>query len=72
MKIIQIIPADNWRAVYKSDGAEPAPSDEILVCWALVDSEPKVIGTEIRGMVADGSMIIFADDAKNFAGYRCV
>lgn len=72
MKILQIMPADNWRAVYKSDGTEPAPSDEQLVCWALVDMEPEASGEEVRGMIADGSRIYFADEDKNFSHYWCV
>lgn len=70
MRILQIIPADNWRAQYS---AESGALDDVLICWALVDGEGEdFIGQEVRGMVADGSMITFADEIKEFVGYRYV
>ena len=35
-KVLHLLPADGWRAVYS--GSDGAPNLDRLVCWALVDS----------------------------------
>ncbi len=65
-KILQIIPADGWAAVYQIEkNKELVP----LVCWALVREEE---GTEhVVGMVVeDGNLIAEAADAENFSHYK--
>ena len=34
-RVLQLLPADGWRAVYA--GADGEPFGETLVCWALVE-----------------------------------
>ncbi len=67
-KIIQIIPADGWSAVYaekKEDGIY-LPFFMPLACWALIeekDGERRVVGL-------DGpDYIDSAEDSCNFLGY---
>lgn len=66
MKILQIIPAPNWFAVYKGEFIE---DEQPLVCWALIDTAPEGVGEEIRGMTAEGKLVDFADMPINFDRY---
>src|SRR5215470_11913977 len=63
MKILQIIPATDWYAIFDNAGMELSNP---LVCWALVQEEDG--DTAIRGMVADsdGAIIEAADKMNNF------
>ncbi|NLK87807.1 MAG: hypothetical protein GX279_09985 [Clostridiaceae bacterium] len=64
-KILQIIPADRWRAVYSgSNGEFSAP----LACFALVEENGL---TYVEGMEAHGGCTVeFCDDIESFIGYE--
>jgi hypothetical protein len=68
MKILQIIPAEGWSAIYADGDGEIFVMP--LVCWALVESA-NVDGEEIIGMTADDSHITDASD-DNLLGYAKV
>jgi len=63
-KIIQIMPAPGWGAVFNADEGEQYV--EPLVGWALVQDEPA--GTRIVGLVASDKVDI-ADTLPDFGGY---
>ena len=67
MKILQIIPATDWYAIFDNAGMELSNP---LVCWALVQEEDG--DTAIRGMVADsdGAIIEAADKMNNFKRFQ--
>uniref|UniRef100_UPI000D36B3AB hypothetical protein n=1 Tax=unclassified Variovorax TaxID=663243 RepID=UPI000D36B3AB len=71
VKILQIMPADGWVAVY--DGGDEGEMEEPLACFALVSVDyrngdgPQ---TEVRGMAPDGKAMAFAEDAENFVTIR--
>lgn len=63
MKIVQIIPADGWSAVFSS--ATETKTSERLVCWALTEA-----GT-VHGMVAiKGNAPELAEEVDNFIEYH--
>lgn len=67
-RILQIIPADGWLAVYDHtlgdiDDLRTRP----LVCWALVEDQT---GTTVVGMDAD--VIAGLQESGRFAGYARV
>ena len=67
-KIIQIISADNWRAVYLSK-EPPYYSVDVVACWALVEipDEEEVL---VKGMDPGGEGFLdFCDGASNFLCY---
>ena len=66
MKILQIIPADRWVAVFTDDSGleESVP----VVCWALVQLEG-VTGEEVIGLVLEGTMVSDPAQWKNFLRY---
>lgn len=62
--IKQIIPAENWWAVFKSDGTyKGRPIVERLVCWALVEEE---YGQYVIGMVEAEGGAETADEVSGF------
>ncbi|MGJ7524809.1 hypothetical protein [Variovorax sp. GB1P17] len=71
VKILQIMPADGWVAVY--DGGEEGEMEEPLACFALVQVDyrngdgPQ---TEVRGMAPDEKLMAFVEDASNFVTVR--
>lgn len=71
VKILQIMPADGWVAVY--DGGDEGEMEEPLACFALVSADyqngegPQ---TEVRGMSPDGKSMVFVEDASNFVTIR--
>ena len=72
-KILQIIPADGWKARYLPTSHQAqggiAFVELRLVCWALV--EIGLATQQIVGMVAPakGSMAVFADEQPDFVTY---
>ena len=63
-KILQIIPASDWFAIYDDDNKEVA---DPVVCFALVEkSENGITDQDVRAMCADGNFIDYADRASNF------
>jgi len=66
-KIVQLLPADGWFAVYENDDGSEIKS--ALSCWALVrDAEGD---TSVMGMDA-ADYVDFAEDTKNFKNYSHV
>lgn len=63
-KILQIIPAAGWFAVYKNEGEPETLSP--LACWALVEDEEG--NTNVQGMDAD-DYVDFVEDIGNFSKY---
>lgn len=63
--ILQIIPAQNWYAVYQQDNDQP---DEIspVVCWALVDDGKYRYVVGLDG----GDYVDYCDEMSNFRGYQ--
>lgn len=71
VKILQIMPADGWVAVY--DGGEEGEMEEPLACFALVQVDYKNGDgpqTEVRGMAPDEKLMSFVEDASNFVTVR--
>ena len=71
VKILQIMPADGWVAVY--DGGDDGEMEEALACFALVQVDYKNgegVQTEVRGMAPDGQSIAYVEDAENFVTVR--
>ncbi|QNK66503.1 hypothetical protein [Variovorax sp. PAMC26660] len=71
VKILQIMPADGWVAVY--DGGEEGEMEEPLACFALVQVDYKNGDgpqTEVRGMAPDEKLMAFVEDASNFVTVR--
>ena len=65
-KILQIIPAQDWYAVFKGEGGPPQDALSPLACWALVELDD---GTRsVEGLGAD-DYVDFVEDAGNFARY---
>ena len=62
-KILQIIPATNWWAVY--DGGKILIISH-LVCWALVKEGKNVY---ITGMDARNGVVDFCEEKENLKGY---
>ncbi len=63
-KILQIIPAADWFAVFKVAGEQDAAAP--LACWALVEYEDG--STRVEGLEVSGE-VEFAEDQANFGGY---
>jgi len=63
-KILQIIPANGWYALYKDDNEMLS---DPLVCFALIEDDDNV--QRIVGMCRDDIYIDVADTSSNFAGY---
>ena len=63
-KILQIIPADGWEAMFEDEDSVP------VVCFALVQStdEQGAASTEVRPMASLGEAIEFCDDYPNYQG----
>lgn len=71
VKILQIMPAEGWVAVY--DGGDEGEMEEPLACFALVQVDYKNgdgIQTEVRGMAPDEKVMGFVEDATNFVTVR--
>lgn len=67
-RILQIIPADGWLAVYDhTSGDVDDMRTRPLVCWALVEDQT---GTSIVGMDAD--TVAGLQPVGRFAGYARV
>jgi hypothetical protein len=67
IKILQMIPAENWWAVYDDEG-EPFISR--LVCWALVQVGAEEIDRSVTGMdVDEEGRVEFCQDIENFRTY---
>ena len=63
-KILQIIPANGWCALYKDDNEMLS---DPLICFALIEECDNV--RRIVGMCRDDIYIGVADTSSNFAGY---
>jgi hypothetical protein len=64
-RILQIIPAEGWLAVYDhSVGDVDDLRTRPLVCWALVEDQT---GTSVIGM--DGDTVAGVQGSGRFAGY---
>ena len=73
VKILQIMPAEGWVAVY--DGGDEGEMEERLACFALVQVDYKNgdgLQTEVRGMAPDEKLLVFVEDATNFVTVRRV
>lgn len=71
VKILQIMPADGWVAVY--DGGDDGEMEEPLACFALVSVDYQNgdgVQSEVRGMAPDGKAMAFVEDAENFVTVR--
>jgi hypothetical protein len=67
-RILQIIPADGWLAVYNHSVEDVEDlRTRPLVCWALVEDET---GTRVVGLDADH--VAGTGDASRFVGYSRV
>ena len=70
-RIIQIIPANGWGAVYDYDGKE---ATDPLICWALVERKgPQGFreAEEVVGMDIDSrGLIMPCEEIRNFVRYR--
>ena len=64
-KIIHIIPAGGWKAIFADAEGKQNPRD--LVCWAAIEDTGE---TSVEGMVAHDGFIEFAPDKHTFAGYQ--
>ena len=62
-KIIQMLPADKWSAVFKQD--DGTELKESLVCFVLVERDGE---TAVEGLCG-GEYIDFCDSATNFIRY---
>lgn len=73
-KIIQIMPAEGWKAVHAARGEDGGIelSEETLVCWALVETPPspdeEELFREVVGMVAE-SYVEAAEEFESFVAY---
>jgi hypothetical protein len=66
-KILQIIPAQDWVAVFDDSGELLEP----IVCFALVETtKDGETLREVRPMLPDGKLISFGDDASNYMGVK--
>ncbi len=66
MKIIQIMPANGWMALYDKGSFHHARP---LICWALVELEEGL--TEVIGMEASElNAALFTPTHKNFVKYH--
>ncbi len=63
-KILQIIPADGWYALYECENETLL---EPLVCFALIEDDNNE--QYIKGMCCDHISIEFADFPNNFVKY---
>ncbi|MGC9457812.1 MAG: hypothetical protein ACP5DC_09870, partial [Halothiobacillaceae bacterium] len=61
-KIVQMMPADGWFAVYVDDDDDPII--EPVVCFALVQDPDGF--TEVRPMTWQGTAVDFADEDEGF------
>lgn len=63
-KILQIIPADGWEAMFEDEDSVP------VVCFALVQAidEQGAMSTDVRPMASLGEAIEFCDDYPNYQG----
>lgn len=70
MKILQIMPADNWFAVYEGD-YEDITLLHPLVCWVLVECDDGT--TIVTGMETDeeGGAILLIPHSEKFVRYHC-
>jgi hypothetical protein len=72
-KIIQIMPAEGWRALYfhRGDAGEVVFEEEPLVCWALMEESTENIDETVRsveGLSAD-SWVETVEHVSNFLAY---
>lgn len=67
-KIIQIIPATGWHAIYSDDNGKPDPENRSpVVCFALIEYEDNGKPVrEVRAMT-NTDIGIAVEDASNFA-----
>lgn len=74
MRIIQIMPAEGWIAMYGKEGKVHRVVP--LACWALVEftegtkAAPGEYLQEVIGMEEHESKILLCPTAKNFVGYK--
>ncbi|MBN2251438.1 MAG: hypothetical protein JW724_05125 [Candidatus Altiarchaeota archaeon] len=67
IKILQLLPAKNWWAVYDDDG-EPFISR--LVCWALVQVGNEEVDRSVTGMdIDEEGRVEFCQEIENFRNY---
>lgn len=66
IKIMQIMPSDNWWAVYENMD-EPYLSR--LVCWALVQIGGGEMDRSVTGMDETDGKIEFCQEIENFRTY---
>lgn len=76
VKIIQLIPAENWWATFfeKNEKGLTSYHVEPLACWALVEHREgyseNVPSSEVRGITGhDAACGDFAENVSNFMGY---
>ena len=65
-RVITIIPAEGWKAVYASPGSSPRTFRKRLACFALVDNGD---GRVVEGYTAS-DIICPVEKARNFLGYE--
>ena len=63
-KILQIIPAEGWFAIFTHD--DKTRSKNPLVCWALVEDGEEIW---VEGMDG-GEYVEFCSNITNFSGYE--
>lgn len=69
-KILQIIPADGWRAIYGAESAtDPEQFTVELACLALIESPDGLRSVAGVDLDPDGSCSLVELD-RNFIGYR--
>ena len=67
--ILQIIPADGWRAVFEDDEASDGAGKYIyepVICWALVEDAGERV---VCGMTDQDGVIDLVEDVENHVGY---
>jgi hypothetical protein len=65
-RILQIMPADGWQAVFHDDAGVPIYED--LACWALQEGTE---GTTVQGMVTtDVPHLRPVESMSSFIGYK--
>ena len=66
--VLQISPADNWWAVFKSP-EDGSISVSKLICWALVSNPDAEDERYIEGIVEDGRYTYSVRKFERFIGY---
>jgi hypothetical protein len=66
-KILQIMPAEGWEAVYVNEGK---PIFTNLVCWALVEEGEDTFVAGLDSSLGSPNFVDFVEDLSNFLGYK--